>query len=122
MVVVDANVIVRLLAKDHPEHFQKALEFFRTRRDIYLMESVVAECYYVLLKIYRLPKERIVEDLVRLLDLPNIVANKALLGETLAILRERNIDFVDAMLCARARIFGDEIFSFDKKVVQCAKL
>jgi len=32
---------------------------------------------------------------------------------------ERNIDFVDALLCAANHIMGAAVFSFDKKLNKC---
>ena len=125
MVLVDANVIVRIATRTPKEQYEQVREFFqkvaRGEVRVYLMSEVAMEVYFVLWKVYGMPKERILDLLERVLSFKNVACDD-ILKEALSILRERNIDFVDAMLCARARIFGDEIFSFDKKVIQCAKL
>ncbi len=80
----------------------------------------MAECYYVMTKFYKIEKEKVLEDFRQLLLLPNVKSDESLL-EALLILKSNNIDFVDTLLCARAKIYDYEIFSFDQKVSQCTR-
>ena len=47
--------------------------------------------------------------------------NKLVTFEALEIYADKNIDFVDAMLCAKKKLEGFEIFSFDKDIERCLK-
>ena len=52
--VLDANVVLRYLLADHPAHYQQAEAFMSEvksgQQRVYLPESVLVECVYVLLK------------------------------------------------------------------------
>ena len=41
--------------------------------------------------------------------------------QVLDILKAKNIDFIDALLCAKSKILGYEVRSFDKDIEKCLK-
>jgi predicted nucleic-acid-binding protein len=45
-----------------------------------------------------------------------VVGDKVLLMESLNIVNDKNIDFVDALICAKSRLQGYGKLSFDKDV------
>jgi len=119
--VVDTNVILRYLLADHEGHFGRAKAFMDKVRDgeirAYVSDAVLAECVYVLLKVYEVPKQRIADSLSAILSLrgttgPNVAAMQSALG-TFAV---RNIDFVDALVLAVAEHNNWPCFSFDRDV------
>ncbi|MCI4399522.1 MAG: PIN domain-containing protein, partial [Campylobacteraceae bacterium] len=117
MYLIDANIIVRFLTADHEEHFQKAKEILLKveSREIEakILDGVLAEIYFVLLKVYGLPKQSIIGDLKTVLSLDGIVGdNKIILFEALNILERKNIDFIDALICAKAKLQNYDILSF----------
>jgi len=63
----DTNIIVRYLIKDDQNLFAKAKTFFDKVKKgverIVILESVIAECVYVLTKIYKVPKGKVAESL-----------------------------------------------------------
>ena len=69
--LVDANVILRYLLRDDENLFQKASEVLEKARTggekVVVLESVLTECVYVLLKIYRVGRSTIAEKLGGLL-------------------------------------------------------
>jgi len=116
MEIVDANVVLRYLLKDHESHFIKAKEIIDGRA-IYIPTEVLAEVVYVLEKIYETPANRIAYALTELLAYQNIsTIDKAVCYESLSIYKTENIDFVDALLVSYHRVNGDRIHTFDKKV------
>lgn len=126
MYLIDANIIVRFLTADHEEHFQKAKEILlkvETRGiEAEIADGVLAEIYFVLLKVYGLPKQSIIGDLKTILSLDGIVGdNKIILFEALSILERKNIDFVDALICAKAKLQNYDILSFDGDLKKCTK-
>ena len=126
MVLVDANVIIRLITKEPIEHYEKSKKFFESvaKREIkaIILESVLMECYFVLFKLYKIDKKQVLQNLKILLEFKNIVnEDKYILIETLNILENKNIDFVDALLCAKSNLLGYEVISFDKDIKKCLK-
>jgi len=78
------------------------------------------EVYFVLTKFYKLPKEEVISDLQAILSLSNVVnSDKVILYETLSLMLHNNIDFVDALLCAKRKLQGYEIVTFDSDIKKC---
>ncbi|RMG58782.1 MAG: PIN domain-containing protein [Deltaproteobacteria bacterium] len=122
----DTNTILRYLLADEPELFRKAAEMFekvRTgERKALILESVLVECVYVLTKYYGVPKREVAEKLKSFLLYKGIVnRDKGELTEALDIFSDENIDFVDCLLCVKARKSDHSLFSFGKKLVNLAK-
>ncbi len=122
--LIDTNVIVRLIIKNPQNQFEKAKEFFEkvAKREVEAIidEGVVLESFYVLNKVYKIKREKIVENLLKIFALNNIKSSeKEVIIQALKILQNKNIDFIDALLCAKAKIRGYKIFSFDKDINRC---
>jgi len=123
-VLLDTNVIIRFLVRDHEEHWLQSVEIFRTieeeKLEAMLMDFILAEVIYVLKRIYKYEKKEIASTLKKLLLYKNLYTeNKLITFEALEIYAEKNIDFADAMLCAKKNLEGFEIISFDKDVKRC---
>ncbi|MBF0472294.1 MAG: PIN domain-containing protein [Nitrospirae bacterium] len=121
--IPDTNVIIRYLLKDHEEHFKIAHEFFESVKSgntkIIINECVIAECVYVLLKIYNVPKDNIVSNLKILLSYKGVKnIDREELIEALTLFNIYNIDIVDCILCAKAKKLGMELFTFDKELMK----
>lgn len=116
MEIVDANVVLRYLLKDHKQFYKKSRQILEKRR-VYLPLEVTAEIVYVLEKVYEVPRIKITEALTRLLDYANISsADSDVLHAALNIYSSDNIDFVDTLLVGYNRIHQHQIHTFDKKV------
>ncbi len=118
--LIDANIIIRFLVGDHEEHLKIATEIFtkveNAEIEVEILDSVVMEALFVLIKFYKLPKSEVIADLKRLIALRGVVGDKILLIETLNIVDDKNIDFVDALICAKSRLQGYKKLSFDADV------
>ena len=119
----DTNTILRYLLGDVPLLSSKASAFFEKVRvgkeKVIILESVLAECVYVLIKFYKVPKAEVAEKLKGLL-LYKGVANedKKDLVEALNIFSGQGIDIVDCILCAKTRNHNIHLFSFDGKLLK----
>ena len=118
--LIDTNVIIRFLVGDHPEHLEIATEIFTKIEsgdyEVEILESVIMEVLFVLVKFYKLPKSEVIEDLKKIIAFRGVVGDKVLLIETLNIVDNKNIDFVDALICAKSKLQGYGKLSFDKDV------
>jgi len=126
MYLIDANIIVRFLTADHEEQFQKAKEILlkveSREMEVEILDGVLAEVYFVLTKVYRLPEQSDIGDLKTVLSLDGIVGdNKIILFEALSILERKNIDFIDALICAKVRLQNYKPLSFDNDIKKCVK-
>lgn len=123
-VLIDTNIIVRLTVRDHEAHYLIAKELFEKIEnrevEVELLDIIIGEVIYVLHKIYDYSKDEIVMTLKKILNYAYVVVdNKVLMHEALEIFRSKNIDFADAMLCAKKNLEGYEVMSFDKDLKKC---
>jgi len=117
----DTNTILRYLLKDNEQPFQKAFAFFENVRKgqekALILESVLTETVYVLMKYYNVPRREISDKLKEFLLYKGIVNNdKKELIHALDIFSSSNLAIVDCILCAKAKGKGYELFSFDEKL------
>lgn len=116
--VVDANVIVSLLLGAERKNFARARAFFDAAREgresAYVPAAVIAECVYVLTRGYGVSRDDTAAKLLMLLDYRGVETESAAVRRALALFRDRNVDFVDALVAATAAERGWRIFSFDR--------
>jgi predicted nucleic-acid-binding protein len=122
----DTNTIVRYLVKDDLALYAKAKDFFDKVKNgsekAVILESVIAECIYVLTKIYRVPKDKTSNSLINILHYKGIANdNQKELIRALTIFLEKGIDIVDCILCAKAAGSGDNLFTFDEELNKIAR-
>jgi len=123
-IAIDANIILRYLLKDNEELYFLANNFFEAvfsgEKIAYILQSVLAEVIYVLIKLYKIEKEQVIEVLEEFLSNKNIkVQDKNVTITAIHLFKTSNIDFVDCLLCAYSKKM--EIFSFDKKLNKCSE-
>ena len=82
---------------------------------VYIPDSVLAECVYVLLKVYKVPKPKVCEVLTGNLSYPGISQlNREILINSLQLFAAHNVDIVDAIVHATAKQQDWDVFSFDQ--------
>ena len=123
-ILLDANVIIRLLTGDNKEHYEIAQDFFLDlesgRKSAVLLDIIMAEIVYVLRSYYKHEKRYIADKLKLLSQYENLeMSNKAVVIEALNIYANKNIDFADAMLCAKKNLEGYKVMSFDRDLEKC---
>ncbi|NQU62715.1 MAG: PIN domain-containing protein [SAR324 cluster bacterium] len=124
---IDTNVIVRFLVET-PDKIQKkfrgVFSFFDKVETgeikIELTESVLFESFFVLTGLYKIPAKKVSETLTKLLAFKGInLPNKKIVLSCLQIIREKQIDLVDAYLIAHSNEKGIKgIYSFDKDLTK----
>ncbi len=124
--LVDTNVILRYLLQDDEVLFQEAsaiLEKVRAGQEkIILLESVLTECVYVLLKVYKIKRSAIAKSLIALLHYKGIAnPDKADLISSIDIFSKTNLSFVDCILCARSTNNNMHLHTFDKELARAAR-
>jgi len=120
MILLDANYILRFLLKDNNEMYTISKDCI-TNNNCIIPNEVLAEVVFVLLKVYKVTKNDITEILVEFLNFKNILMDsKYIIIEALEIFSHKNLDFVDAILCAKSTEY--EIKTFDKKLNRCIEI
>lgn len=117
--LIDTNSVLRHVLGDVPEQAALVKPLFEGLRSgekvALLLESVLAECVYVLFCYYKVPKAELIKHLDGVLRYPGIVnQDKPSMREALKIFGENSVDFVDCLLVAKSRIGNLELITFDK--------
>ena len=82
-----------------------------------ILESVIAECIYVLTKIYGVPRDKAAGSLIDVLRYKGVAnEDRQELIRALSLFSERGLDIVDCILCAKAANGEDHLFTFDAEL------
>ena len=114
MTLIDANVILRFLIGDNEEMLSIAKNEIESG-EAYTLPSVLAEVVYVLHGHYEVERSVIRDTLTHLLDQVSVEHPEVIIS-ALNYYADRNIDFVDGTRVARARLLGEKVLSFDKRL------
>ena len=122
--LLDTNIIIRFLVGDNEEHLAKSTEYFEQielgSMEVEILSDVLMEAFFVLTKFYKVPKVEVISDLKSILSFEGVVnKDKVILFEALSIIENKNIDFVDALICAKCKFQNYEKLSFDKDLNKC---
>lgn len=122
--IIDANIIIRFLVWDNNKSlFNKSIEIIKSIEsweiNVYILESVLLECIFVLVKFYKIPKKTVAEDIKNILYLENIInEDKIIFIEALNLFSNKNIDFVDCLIVTKAKFNDFEILTLDNKLLK----
>jgi len=122
VMLADANVFLRFLRNDHPEHSAAAKRLIEEAAAgtviLHVPEIVVADIFYTLTApMMKVPRVTAARQLSSLLHQPGIdVQNRRNVFETLSICETKNIDYGDAALIIAAQSTTQHlpILSYDK--------
>jgi predicted nucleic-acid-binding protein len=116
--LIDANVVLRYLLQDDDALFKKAstlLERIKVGEEAAVIpESVLAECVYVLLKVYKIDRQIISEKLRGLFAYKGIVnPDKKDLVDSIILFGQTQLSIVDCIACSKSINNGLSLFTFD---------
>ncbi len=120
MNAVDTNVLVRYLLQDDPESGPASARLIDGPEELGVSPVALAETAFVLSRVYGVPRERVVDELVTLLRKRNIAVlgmDKALAANALLLCRPSGrVSYADALINADARAYGIEtLYTFDER-------
>ena len=121
VIIVDTNVILRLILADDPKLSLQSKEIFDLAETgkvgIYIDEVIVAEVVWVLSSFYRQSKEDIVKHLKDMISQRWIVnPRKKLILAALNLFSETNLSYIDAWILLVSRQRKIELKTFDQKL------
>ncbi|TXK92888.1 PIN domain nuclease [Methylococcaceae bacterium HT1] len=121
--LIDTNIIIRFLIGDHKEQLVESTRIFEEiesgNLQVEILDVVLMEVLFVLTKFYDLPKAEVVTDLKAILAMEGVInSNKVILFEALSLFVDKNVDFVDALICTKSKLQGYEWLSFDRDVIK----
>lgn len=116
---VDANVLLRFLTGEPKPMAEQAARLMRRaeRGEVLLILSplVLAEVVWVLKSFYRHTYDGISRVLIPLLSADGVeVEDRELLIRSIELARDKNVDFLDAVLALQAVRDGETVCTFDE--------
>lgn len=115
---LDANMVLRVLLNDVPDHADRAVRFL-DRASCYLTDVVIVECVFVLEKTYKLDRDFITASLSSLFELKTLEYNEELITEALDLYGSLpTLSFADCYSVAEARLSGNRLMTFDRSILK----
>ncbi|MBU1000273.1 PIN domain-containing protein [Patescibacteria group bacterium] len=116
MKLLDTNVIIRFLLKDHPTQSPASKTLFEnSTEDLILSDVGLAEIIWLLTSFYKFSKQEVIEKIYNLLKVNNLVVNRTLIIRTLYFYGNFSINYIDAYLAAYSEQEKlERIYSFNK--------
>jgi len=106
---IDSNIFLRYLLQDNKKMYQECLHFFncskKSGKNIYTSSIIFTEVYWVLLKVYCLPKKEIILFLQSVLSFKTLRFTEFFnLSLALNLLSKHNVKFIDCLISAHSDI------------------
>lgn len=117
---LDTSVVIRYLMQDDPMFSERSRRIVDGSRELLLTGATIAETAYVLVSVYKLQCEPLVDSLIALIQRQNIrlyALDKPTVIQSLLFCRPSGrISYADALLWASARSSGiNAVYSFDER-------
>lgn len=122
----DTNAILRYLLRDNEGHYltvkKKLGEAKRVGGVVIALGEVVAECVYVMEKIYKIPRLDIGKSLIDFLKTSMVFCDeKDVLLSAFTEYQTMNLAYVDILLLKKFKKHGGKLVTFDKKLLAKSK-
>lgn len=123
MIGLDTNILIRYFIKDDPEQNRLAvnlIDSFTRTEPGWIGVAIFMELDWVLNRVFRLKKDRVVKIFNTLLVSREIVVENAeTVREALQLYRSRNVDFSDCLIASTAKAAGcSRTLTFDRKAAR----
>ena len=116
---LDTSVIVRYLTNDPPPMAAAAAHLIDSDRPLIVSPLILAESAYVLISVYNMPRETVIDALSAFIQRRNIRLHhltKPLALDALRLCRgSHRHSFADALLWAEARTDAGVIYTFNER-------
>jgi len=122
IVFPDTNVVLRYLLNDNRAQFEKILPLFedikKGRQKAILLPEVLLEAFYVLTKVYDIPRYEAGEALRDLLLYKGILnKDRMVLIEAFELfLKDKGLSLLDCFLCIKCKKMKGNLLTFDKRL------
>ncbi len=117
--LIDTSVAVRYLTNDSPEMAKAAADVVENERDLAITSAALAETAFTLISTYHLPRDIVVDSLVRLVGKQNISVvgmDKEIVIQALEFCRPSGrVSFADALIWAEAATNDLKVYTFDRR-------
>lgn len=116
---LDANVLLRFLSGKPHDMYERSVQLMakaeQGKLQLVLSKLVLAEVIWVLKSFYGYSMSEIAEVIIPLVSAPGIdLEDRSTAIRAVELAREKNVDFIDAVLALQAAHQDEEVCTFDK--------
>jgi predicted nucleic-acid-binding protein len=112
-VILDTNALLRFITGDNIEKCQKVSDLIESNDCIVPIE-VITEAVYNLEKFYMHPRRLIADEIKDFIAIKeNFVVEEKVIRHGCNTFASTNLDFIDCLLIAYAKVKGNPVFTFD---------
>lgn len=115
LVVLDTSALIRFFTADDKKKARQVKKLLESTTQLFIPEVVVLELTYVLLSVYLLSREQVIEKLEFLTALPNLTLSPET-KRALQLYSSSALSIADCLVIAHAKTAT--IASFDKKLLK----
>lgn len=121
MQIVDANIVLRYILRDHKEQSERAKKLIEENTVLIPIE-VLCEVVYVLSGIYKISRAEISSKLTFLFAQTHCeLPHRDAILRGLVLFSEKNLDMVDCILAAYNEIENAVVHTFDQRLQRLIK-
>ena len=116
---IDTSIVVRLIVGDDPKNYLKVKKLISKKHKTFILEdSAMMEVVFVLSKIYKYPREKVVAGINFISNFENICFNKGLIEDALNLyVKHPKLSFVDCYLAVITELSQEKpLWTLDKKL------
>ena len=114
---IDTNVVLRFLLNDVPAQTVRAKNLL-SNSPVYVSDVVLTETVYVLEETLQYDRNFISSSVRMFLGLPGVLHNDHILPDVFNLFEQKpSLSFVDCYAATEAKIFGTQLYTFDKKLI-----
>lgn len=116
-VFLDTNIFIRFLTQDDPQKFHDCEKLFELVQNgkirPYTSNIVILEIQFVLIRLYKFAKDKVLRDIDNLLSLRNLtILEKTDTRKALSVYKKHNIKYADCLIATQVPK-GVKLASYD---------
>lgn len=117
--LLDTSVVVRYFMQDQPHLALASTRVLEGEDRLFVSDVAIAEVAHVLMSTYRIPRERVIDQLVAFLLRDNVgtlsIPKELVLGALAKCRPSGRVSIPDALIWASARAEGTPVYTFDRR-------
>jgi len=115
VIVLDTSVLIRFFTRDDEAKAKKVKDLLESKQDLLLIDAVLLELVFTLMRVYKQSKTQVLKILKFLLSRTNVQVNSEI-RKAVKIYEDMNVSITDSLIVVYGE--GSKIASFDEKLLK----
>lgn len=115
MIHLDTSILVRFFTNDDKAKARKVKKLLESNNELHIADVVFPELEYVLTRVYKAPRNQIIDAFTFLISCSNIVVDSHVFS-AIALYKITNLDMADCLIGVQS--YNQKLASFDDKLLK----